>query len=342
MIFLLLFFACKEQTKTVPEKTEKEAPKTKIIINKDMFDVRKHVTKILNDEVYPSDDDETFRCLDAILKSDTNEHDFYMMVFRDIIKKSDGALAEVMGQYILDFIKEKPKYFVEKYKTFANEEKEQWIGFMAYEFYFQEDYKTEVNRYFDNILRSIATDSGKETITKLQEKVMNEVANIDSDESEHDTNLTSKLKQKVMRLSELEHEYQLKSLEIVPSEKTIVLGGLQRVLKLKDTIEFIDVSLFQKGIHEIRKSFLKGAKPMEVNGNTYPRVTIEEYIFKTSKNAKETYEMLLNSKGKSSAWTYISKAPHKFLLEENRLYFVGSGGFYMMGMCDEIVEKIKD
>lgn len=153
---------------------------------------------------------------------------------------------------------------------------------------------------------------------------------------------SSKLKEKVMRLSQLKHEYLLKKLEVVPPEKTIILGGLQRALKLKDTIKSIDISLFQNGLHETRKSFLKGTKPMQANGNTFPRVTIEEYIFKTPESAKETYEMLLNSKGKSSVWTYVSKAPHKFLLEENRLYFVGSGGFYMMGMCDEIVEKIKD
>ncbi|WP_298417956.1 hypothetical protein [uncultured Kordia sp.] len=154
--------------------------------------------------------------------------------------------------------------------------------------------------------------------------------------------LTSKLKEKVTRLSQLKHQYQLKSLEIVPSEKTILLGGLKRVLKLKDTIQFIDIKSFKHGLHEIRKSFLKGAKPMQPNGNTYPRFTIEEYIFKTSENAQAIYEMLLNSKGKSSVWTYISKAPHEFLLEENRMYFIGSGGFYMMGMCKGVVEKIKD
>lgn len=185
--------------------------------------------------------------------------------------------------------------------------------------------------------KAIPNKSEKEVVTDTI--VSKEVH---SHESEKNIDLSSRLEEKVIRLSQLKHKYQLKILEVIPAEKTIILGGLQRVLKLKDTIKSIDVSLFQNGLHEIRTSFLKGSKPMSPNGNTYPRVTVEEYIFKTPEAAKLTYEMLINSKGKSSVWTYVSKAPHEFFLEENRLYFVGSGGFYMMEIYKDIVAKIRD
>jgi len=181
---------------------------------------------------------------------------------------------------------------------------------------------------------------------ELQKEVSKDTISqkVDSHESELKTaiDLTSKLKEKVARLAELEYNYQLKSLEVVPPEKTILIGNFQRILRLNDsTSKNIDIPKIKKSIHEIRKSFLKGKKPMQPNGNLYPRVTIEEYIFKTPESAKIAFETLKKSKKNRRIWNYI-KSPSELFIEANRIYFVNSGGFYMMDIYKDIVEKIKD
>ena len=80
---------------------------------------------------------------------------------------------------------------------------------------------------------------------------------------------------------------------------------------------------------------------MRTNGDTYPRVLIEEYIFNTPKAANAVYDMLMKSKTGSRLWMYISKAPHEVFLEENRVYFMRSGGFYMMEIYKDILKNLK-
>ncbi|WP_420571249.1 hypothetical protein [Kordia sp.] len=190
--------------------------------------------------------------------------------------------------------------------------------------------------------QKVKTISEKAQQQEVSKDTVSQKVNSDESPIEKKINLNSKLKRKISRLIALEHHYQLKSLEIVSTEKAVLFGRLQRILKLKDTIKSVNITVFKKELHEVRKAFLKGTKPMKPNGNTYPRVTVEEYVFKTPESATTVYEMLKNSKGKSSVWTYISKAPHELILEEHRMYFVESGGFYMMDIYEDIVEKVKN
>jgi hypothetical protein len=183
----------------------------------------------------------------------------------------------------------------------------------------------------------------KEISPKITDTVVREKVVSHESETIKKGALTSKLEEKVTRLSQLEHNYQLKSLEVVPPEKTLLLGRLQRILKRKDSLaKKIKLSAIKSGIHEIRKSFLKGTKPMQPNGNTFSRVTIEEYIFKTTESATTAFETLINTKKNGGLWMYISKAPYELFIEENNIYFMSSGGFYMMAIYEDIFEKIKD
>jgi hypothetical protein len=131
-------------------------------------------------------------------------------------------------------------------------------------------------------------------------------------------------------------------LDTVIAEKSVLLGSMHRVKSLRDSLtQHIDFNLFESELHQIQKAFLKGTKPMRTNGDTYPRVLVEEYIFNTSKAANAVYDMLMKSKTGSRLWMYISKAPHEVFLEENRVYFMRSGGFYMMEIYKDIFEKLK-
>ncbi|MEM6718232.1 MAG: hypothetical protein AAF611_02855 [Bacteroidota bacterium] len=155
--------------------------------------------------------------------------------------------------------------------------------------------------------------------------------------------LNSKLKEKVTRLHSLEHNYQLKSLDSVTPQKSLLLGNIKRIQKREDSLtKHINIAQFERELHQIQKAFLKGTKPMRPNGNTYPRVTVEEYIFKTSETAKAIYNSVKASLSNHRLWTYVTKSPHELFLEENRMYFMRSGGFYMMEIYKDIFEKIKN
>lgn len=199
------------------------------------------------------------------------------------------------------------------------------------------------------ILYSCTSETKKETIPQAKEIIStSEDCSPPQQISQVNTpvksvQLTSKLKEKVTRLATLEHKYQLKSLEEVTQRESMVLGGFLRVLPLRDAnVKEIDTIAFKKYVHTIHKAFLKGKKPMRPNGNTYPRVTVEEYIFKTPENATAILNMLKKSESDAGLWMPISKAPYELFLEENRIYFMSSGGFYMMEIYKDIFEKIKN
>lgn len=155
--------------------------------------------------------------------------------------------------------------------------------------------------------------------------------------------LTSKLADKVARLKTLEHQYQLKSLGALTPKQSMIFGSIQRIQKLNDSLsKKINIAQFEKDLHQIQKAFVKGAKPMYPNDNTYPRAHIEEYIFKTPKAAKTVYNVLKKSISDSRLWAPVTKSPHDLFLEENRMYFMVSGGFYMMEIYKDIAEKIKE
>ncbi|MEM6686686.1 MAG: hypothetical protein AAF617_12965 [Bacteroidota bacterium] len=152
--------------------------------------------------------------------------------------------------------------------------------------------------------------------------------------------LSSKLAEKVARLATLEHNYQLKSLDTIIPQKSILFGSIQR---FKDSFaKEIDMTLFRRHVYQIEKAFVKGTKPMYPNDNTYPRAHIEAYIFGTTHTAKTMYDMLKKSMANNRLWAPVTKSPHELFLEENRIYFVRSGGFYMMNIYMDIVEKIKN
>jgi hypothetical protein len=151
----------KEETKTF--KIEPKIDTTTII---------KYAESILKNEIYPSDNDETFECIKKIFTKDQNDLEFYFKVFRVIIEKSDGALSETIGLEIMNFIKYNPDFFIEKYSEFKLEEQQRFIGFMAYEFYFTEpEHKAEIDRYFTEVNSKIkqSTEPKRKYLNSIKE-----------------------------------------------------------------------------------------------------------------------------------------------------------------------------
>lgn len=157
--------------------------------------------------------------------------------------------------------------------------------------------------------------------------------------------LTSQLEEKVERLSKLEHQYMLKQIGRIEIEKSRLIAGLERRSN-EDTnrpeeVKGINIEEIKSRVYETRQAMLKAAKTITPNGNTYPRATIEEYIFNSIDGASRTFELLMKWKENEKDWIMIAKEPHSLFLEDNRLYFISSGGWYMMNMYKEIEHEMK-
>jgi hypothetical protein len=160
--------------------SETEKDKT---VEIDTAKIKKYAQQILDNKIYPSDDNETFECINQLFAENQKDINFYFNVFRVIVKKSDGALSEAIGQYVMSFLRSNPDFFIEKYSEFDSDEKNKFVGFMAYEFYFSEtDYKTEINEYFAKVSNGIKSESETKTktkiLTEMKESVIKETESI--------------------------------------------------------------------------------------------------------------------------------------------------------------------
>jgi hypothetical protein len=106
------------------------------------IDSRTIAEQFMNDELQPSDNFITFRILDSLTSTNTSTRKFYLQVFNKIIKQADGALAEIMGTPVIEFLKKYPTEFARTIKS--NELFELYSNFAAYELYFSENYKSEL------------------------------------------------------------------------------------------------------------------------------------------------------------------------------------------------------
>jgi hypothetical protein len=113
---------------------------------------------ILNDSIQPSDNLITFASMDSISADKKSVRDYYYPVFQKIISKADGALAEVVGSYLLAYVKRFPKEFAECYASCPKEisycnEIKKLAGFAEFEIISQNDPQQELQ----NLINLIGT-----------------------------------------------------------------------------------------------------------------------------------------------------------------------------------------
>lgn len=73
--------------------------------------------------------------MESLLSKDKESRDFYFMVMEVIVEKSDGALSEVVGAYILNYFKTYPAEFLARYKVLDDTMRNQFVQFIAYEYF---------------------------------------------------------------------------------------------------------------------------------------------------------------------------------------------------------------
>ncbi|KAB1065575.1 hypothetical protein [Salibacter halophilus] len=79
-------------------------------------DLKKVARWIVSDSIEPADNKVTFSILNSISDSNKATRDYYFPAYLAIVKKSDGALAQIIGSYSLRYIKEYPVEFFERIK----------------------------------------------------------------------------------------------------------------------------------------------------------------------------------------------------------------------------------
>ena len=112
---------------------------------------------ILNDSIKPSDNFITFALMDTVSGCKKSDLNFYLKVFEKILNYADGALAEAVGSYTLNFIKKRPADFINHIGTLNDEQIKTWADYTFVEMYFTypaEELKTKC-RDLVNMLRKI-------------------------------------------------------------------------------------------------------------------------------------------------------------------------------------------
>ncbi|OEK09586.1 hypothetical protein A8C32_12850 [Flavivirga aquatica] len=156
--------------------------------------------------------------------------------------------------------------------------------------------------------------------------------------------LKSRLNNKVQRLSSLKSNYILKNIKLIKIKNSILIGQLENLSEFEFTpkeIKSLNIKKIKNSVYETRQCFVKGTKTIISKGDTYPRATIVEYIFNTEEDALKTFEQLNELRKDKSIWIHVSKSPNSMFLEDNRIYYILSGGWYMSGIYKEIERKMK-
>src|SRR5262249_49773758 len=95
---------------------------------------------LLTDSIEPSDNEITFDCMDSISSNNKESREFYFPVFLKILDKADGALAEVVGNYVIKYVEKFPKEFSNRAKNILTETQfNSTASYAGGELYFDED-----------------------------------------------------------------------------------------------------------------------------------------------------------------------------------------------------------
>jgi hypothetical protein len=124
----------------------------------------------LKDSIIPMDNNVTFALLDTISYCKKKDIDFFLNVFEKIMIKSDGALAEAVGQYTLKFINNRPEIFVNHIDTINYTIIDKWANYTAYEMYFK--YSADSLVYYCNQLSDKLKGYGKnKSLIRFEDRI---------------------------------------------------------------------------------------------------------------------------------------------------------------------------
>jgi hypothetical protein len=127
-----------------PSKTDTTKYNEKLGLDYGMnYPAEKIAKLILQDSFPPKDNNATFKCLDSIKSYSNKSNTLYFKALTKIAEKSDGALSEVMGKKIMDYIKINHCYFFTELGKLNSKQKERYAFLVGYELSFLNDRGTK-------------------------------------------------------------------------------------------------------------------------------------------------------------------------------------------------------
>lgn len=155
---------------------------------------------------------------------------------------------------------------------------------------------------------------------------------------------TSSLKQLATKLSTLENNYQIQSIKKGDPTKSILISSLKRssikpFRSREKVYKITNFEAFAKSITAINFCHVKGTK--DLSKNLYARAKIEEIIFNSTDCAQTAFESIQEIRKDNNAREAIDKSPSSMFKIDRKIYYISSGGFYMMDFYQEIAEHMK-
>lgn len=132
---------------------------------------------ILNDSVTPTDNDITFKCMDSMLNKNAETRDYFFPVFMKILEQADGALAEVVGSYVIQYVEHYSYEFFSRCEHLNTNQFETLASAAGNELYFEDDNVNYTKKWGDLVISNCVDCSTKqiELIQKFNSLVLNNV-----------------------------------------------------------------------------------------------------------------------------------------------------------------------
>lgn len=175
IIIIILLASCSSPKQNNANQVATDTIKTPITATRSA--IRLFGQSILDNKVQPSDNDNTFACLDSLDDDNQETRTFFFSVYRVIAKKSDGALGEVVGSYTKTYFQLFPEEAFNNYKQLDKTEQTLFINNIAYEFYASgSDYKQDIENYFSEIEKLCPNCIADENFMSIKKELLSNVA----------------------------------------------------------------------------------------------------------------------------------------------------------------------
>jgi hypothetical protein len=155
ILAILILTSCGSNNSSTVENEKKTDTSNLKVSKTQLLDIRAFGQGIIDGKIRPSDNDETFACLDSINNPNPISRQFFFEVYRIIARNTDGALSEVIGGYLKLYLQTFTKEALDNYKKLDKKEQEIFIDNLAYEFSMSDnDLKSEIDSYFTDISKT--------------------------------------------------------------------------------------------------------------------------------------------------------------------------------------------
>ena len=112
----------------------------------------------------------TFALMDSLSSPNKATRDLVFPAFKVVVEKSDGALAEVVGQYALKYLEAYPKEFAERYSC-CLEELFLLTDYIGYEVMISEAPASAYKQLFEKINQKYPKSAQDKTARAFKEKL---------------------------------------------------------------------------------------------------------------------------------------------------------------------------